>query len=83
MSIENPITSSRFVPAWVLAMPSDDAARRVSAWIYGTVLALAGPRLLRQGDAGYVALLAVAVVVAVVAAHRGVRHTKVSRLETA
>jgi hypothetical protein len=42
MSIENSITTSRFVPAWVLALPSEDAARRVSAWIYGTVLALAG-----------------------------------------
>ena len=42
MSIENPVTSSRFLPAWVLAMPSEDAARRVSAWIYGTVLAVAG-----------------------------------------
>ena len=27
MSIENSITSSRFVPAWVLALPSEDAAR--------------------------------------------------------
>lgn len=32
----------RFVPRRTLALPADDAARRVAAWIYGTVLALAG-----------------------------------------
>jgi hypothetical protein len=42
MSTDRTLSSSRFVPAWVLALPSEDAARRVSAWIYGTVLALAG-----------------------------------------
>src|SRR4249919_841989 len=54
MSIENPITSSRFVPAWVLALPAEDAARRVSAWIYGTVLALAGLELVtpKMSDEG-------------------------------
>jgi len=41
VSTEQTLHVPRFVPRWVLALPADDAARRVSAWIYGTVLALA------------------------------------------
>ncbi len=42
VSSERTISSPRLLPRWVLAVPADDAARRVSAWIYGTVLAVAG-----------------------------------------
>ena len=71
MSIENPITSSRFVPAWVLALPSDDAARRVSAWIYGTVLALAGLVLVspKMSDEGGGAAVLIGIGVGTLLAH--------------
>ena len=71
MSIENTITSSRFVPAWVLALPSDDAARRVSAWIYGTVLALAGLTVVtpRMSDEGGGAAVLVGIGVGTLLAH--------------
>src|SRR6476661_7514792 len=38
VSTEQSLHVPRFVPRWVLALPADDAARRVSAWIYGIVL---------------------------------------------
>jgi hypothetical protein len=41
VSTEQQLSAPRLLPRWVLALPADDAARRVSAWIYGTVLALA------------------------------------------
>jgi hypothetical protein len=71
MSIENTITSSRFLPAWVLAMPSDDAARRVSAWIYGTVLALAGLTLVtpEMSDEGGGAAVLIGIGVGTLLAH--------------
>ena len=71
MSIEHPITSSRFLPGWVLALPSDDAARRVSAWIYGTVLALAGLTLVtpQMSDEGGGAAVLVGIGVGTLLAH--------------
>src|SRR6478736_2430641 len=71
MSIEHPITSSRFLPGWVLALPSDDAARRVSAWIYGTVLALAGLTLVtpQMSDEGGGAAVLIGIGVGTLLAH--------------
>jgi hypothetical protein len=71
MSLEHPITSSRLVPAWVLALPSDDAARRVSAWIYGTVLAIAGLALVtpEMSDEGGGAAILIGIGVGTLLAH--------------
>jgi hypothetical protein len=71
MSIENTITSSRFLPSWVLAVPSDDAARRVSAWIYGTVLAIAGLTLVtpEMSDEGGGAAILIGIGIGTLLAH--------------
>jgi len=71
MSSDTTLSSSRFVPAWVLAVPSDDAARRVSAWIYGTVLAIAGLALVTpdQSDKGGGAAILVGIGVGTLLAH--------------
>jgi hypothetical protein len=71
MSLEHSITSSRFVPGWVLALPSEDAARRVSAWIYGTVLALAGLALVtpEMSDEGGGAALLIGIGLGTLLAH--------------
>jgi hypothetical protein len=71
MSNENTITSSRLLPSWVLAMPSDDAARRVSAWIYGTVLAIAGLTLVtpEMSDEGGGAAILIGIGLGTLVAH--------------
>jgi hypothetical protein len=71
MSLEPSITSSRFVPAWVMALPSEDAARRVSAWIYGTVLAIAGLTLVtpEMSDEGGGAAILIGIGVGTLLAH--------------
>jgi hypothetical protein len=56
------------------------AAAAVAGWL---LLAFAGPRLLRDGHAGWVAVLALAAIGLVVIAHRGTRRPPMSRLETA
>ena len=71
MSTEHTITTSRFAPRWVLALPSEDAARRVSAWIYGTVLALAGLVLVspKMSDEGGGAALLIGIGLGTLLAH--------------
>jgi hypothetical protein len=56
------------------------AAAAVAGWL---LLAFAAPRLLREGEAGWVLVLALVVVGLVVAAHRGVRRGQLSQLEAA
>ena len=52
-------------------MPADDAARRVSAWIYGTVLALAGLTLVtpQMSDEGGGASVLIGIGVGTLLAH--------------
>lgn len=60
-----------FVPRRVLVLPADDAARRVAAWIYGTVLALAGLALVtpEMADEGGGAAILVGIGVGTFLAH--------------
>jgi hypothetical protein len=59
------------LPRWVTALPAEDAARRVSAWIYGTVLALAGLALVtpKMSDEGGGAAVLVGIGVGTFLAH--------------
>lgn len=65
------LSMPRFVPRWVLILPADDAARRVAAWIYGTVLALAGLALVtpEMSDEGGGAAILVGIGVGTFLAH--------------
>jgi hypothetical protein len=65
------LTMPRYLPRWVLALPADDAARRVAAWIYGTVLALAGLALVspQMADEGGGAAILIGIGVGTFLAH--------------
>ena len=54
-----------------MALPSEDAARRVSAWIYGTVLAIAGLTLVtpEMSDEGGGAAILIGIGVGTLLAH--------------
>jgi hypothetical protein len=66
-----PMYAPKLLPRWVLALPAEDAARRVAAWIYGTVLALAGLELVtpKMSDEGGGAAILIGIGVGTFAAH--------------